>query len=126
LSSANPGQVLSSIFARTRGAELKKLTEIVMTTQNEQKFKRLKDICFPNFVLVTETINQICVSLEEAMMETVRMLAVDGFTASGSAFVSWKEMNIACQSVIDAENQRIGAAAAAAAAAVGEADARMG
>ena len=119
LTKLHPGQPLRAFFKQTSVAELKKLVEVALGNNNEQKYRQIKNMSYPNFIKVSKIMTDFCADVELSMLESSRLLVTDGFMSESTGFVSWREIHTYGQDLISDKEREYGAAAAAAAAATG-------
>ena len=112
LSKTHPGQTLRAFLSQTSVADLKKLVEIALINNNEQKYRLIKGMCYPNFIRTIKEMTDIIADMDMAMMETARLLSADAFMNDGTGLISWKDLHKFCQDVISEKERQYGAAVA--------------
>jgi hypothetical protein len=109
LSKTHPGQTLKAFLSQTSVADLKKLVEIAQIKNNEQKYRLIKGMCYPNFIRTIKEMTDIIADMEMAMMETARLLSADAFMNDGTGLISWKDLHQFCQDAISEKERQYGA-----------------
>jgi len=125
LTEAQESQTLTNVLMATPNPTLKKLQECVLGKNNEQKYRLLKGIVFPNYVPVIKSISGIIKDIEDGMFEVTRLLVADGFM-NDAGDISWMNMHVVVQEAISRQDRMAGAHAAAAQAAAAQAANRDG